>query len=194
MGATNDTYNMERSEQMNNRGFINSFLPYHPYDSVELKLRYYLKIDQDDPLGVKLVWLGLFDDKKEIGIKDATPAQILQKILEDKWQLEPEDKDMIVMYNRFVYFIDGTHKEITSSMVNIGEDQIYTSMSNTVGLPVGVCAKAIMNQTIKLKGVQIPTTKEVYEPILKELEEYGIVFTEKQLAQPRLYNEMVSWN
>lgn len=194
LGATDDSYIMEGSEHMTNRDFINSFLPYHPYDSVELKLRYYLKIDQDDPLWEKLVWLDLFDDKKKIGIKEATPAQILQKILEDKWQLEPTDKDMIVMYHRFVYFIDGAHKEITSSMVNIGEDQTYTSMSNTVGLPVGICAKAMLNKTITLKGVQIPTTKVVYEPILKELEEYGVVFNEKQIAEPRLYNEMVSWD
>src|SRR5690606_35054774 len=111
LGATDDSYIVEGSEHMTNREFINSFLPYHPNDSVELKLRYYLKIDQDDPIWEKLVWLGIFRKDIEIGIKDATPAQILQKILEDKWQLAPEDKDMIVMYHRFVYILEGKYKE-----------------------------------------------------------------------------------
>ena len=194
LGLTDDSYTMEGSENMTNRDFINSFLPYHPHDSVELKLRYYLKIDQDDSLWEKLVWLGIFKNDREIGLKDATPAQILQKILEDKWRLEPEDKDMLVMYHRFVYLLDGKHKEIISSMVNIGEDQTYTSMSNTVGLPVGICAKHMLNGNIQLTGVQIPTIREIYDPILEELEEYGIIFTETEVALPKLYHEMTNWD
>lgn len=194
LGLTDDSYTMEGSENMTNRDFINSFLPYHPHDSVELKLRYYLKIDQDDSLWEKLVWLGIFKNDRKIGLKDATPAQILQKILEDKWRLEPEDKDMLVMYHRFVYLLDGKHKEIISSMVNIGEDQTYTSMSNTVGLPVGICAKHMLNGNIQLTGVQIPTIREIYDPILEELEEYGIIFTETKVALPKLYHEMTNWD
>jgi saccharopine dehydrogenase-like NADP-dependent oxidoreductase len=66
-------------------------------------------------------------------------------------------------------------------MVNIGENQIFTSMSNTVGLPVAICAKMILNNEIELKGVQVPVMKEVYQPILNELENYGITFVEKQI-------------
>ncbi|MCB0479240.1 MAG: saccharopine dehydrogenase NADP-binding domain-containing protein, partial [Crocinitomicaceae bacterium] len=77
MGATDDSYILEGSENMSYRDFINSFLPYNPNDSVELKLRHYLKIDQDDNLWDKLVWLGIFSRDKKVGIKDATPAQVL---------------------------------------------------------------------------------------------------------------------
>lgn len=178
---------------MTNRDFINSFLPYNHSDTVELKLRHYMKIDLDDSLWDKLVWLGIFDDTKKIGLKNATPAQMLQKILEEKWQLKPNDKDMIVMYHKFVYKLKGELKEITSEMVNIGEDQVFTSMSNTVGLPLGVCVKKVLNGTIDLKGVHIPTHRDVYGPILKELENYGIVFHEKQIDPPRLYNEEETW-
>src|SRR5690554_6275641 len=193
LGATDDSYVMEGSENMSYRDFINSFLTYHPYDTVELKLRYYLKIDQDDTLWEKLVWLDIFNPNTKVGLKNATPAEILQKILEEKWQLEPDDKDMIVMYHRFVYQIGDTYKEITSEMVNIGEDQTYTAMSNCVGLPIAICAKKILNQQIQLKGVQIPTLKEIYNPVLEDLEDFGIVFIEKEVHPPRLYNEMTSW-
>ncbi|MEN8928926.1 MAG: saccharopine dehydrogenase C-terminal domain-containing protein [Flavobacteriales bacterium] len=181
LGATDDSYQMENTEEMTYRDFINSFLSYDKSDSVELKLRHYLKIDQDDTLWQKLEWLGIFENKK-VGLKEATPAQILQKILEDKWTLAPEDKDMIVMWHKIIYKSkDGERKEIHSSMVSIGEDQIYTAMSNTVGLPVGICCKLILDGTIKATGVQIPIAKEFYLPILKELEAFNISFTEKEV-------------
>lgn len=179
LGATDDSYVIENSEEMTYREFINSFLAYNPNDTVELKLRYYLKIDQDDTLWEKLVWLGIFEDKK-IGLKRATPAQILQKILEDKWTLDPEDKDMIVMWHKLKYKTkEGEEKELHSSMVSIGEDQTYTAMSNTVGLPVAICCKLILNGTIIGTGVEMPIEKRFYEPILEELTQYGIEFNEK---------------
>jgi saccharopine dehydrogenase (NAD+, L-glutamate forming) len=66
-------------------------------------------------------------------------------------------------------------------MVNIGEDSVYTSMSNTVGLPAAICAKMILNGTLQVKGVQLPIKPEVYNPILNELEENGITFIEKEI-------------
>lgn len=187
IGATDDTYILEGSKDMTKRDFINSFLPYNPTDSVELKLKYYLRIDQDDATFDKLVWLGVFEREK-IGItEDVTPAYFLQKILEDKWTLEPEDKDMIVMWHKLVYKLNGEFKEINSHMITIGEDQTYTAMSNTVGLPAAICAKMILNGTIDLKGVQLPIKKEIYKPILAELEDYGIKFQEQNIDEPILY-------
>lgn len=186
LGATDDSYVMSDSENMTHREFINSFLPWNPSDSVELKLRHYLKIDLDDTLWDKLVWLGIFDTTK-VGIKNATPAQILQKILEDKWRLDPQDKDMIVMWHKFVYEKDNDFHEVNSSMVYIGEDQTYTAMSNTVGYPTGIAAKLILDGTIQDTGVHIPIKKHIYNPILKELENYGVIFKEKGVKPPKLY-------
>jgi saccharopine dehydrogenase-like NADP-dependent oxidoreductase len=180
LGMTDDTYQLEGSENMTYRDFTNSFLAYDPHNSVEMKLRYYLNIEQDDYVWDKLVWLGLFSDKK-VGLKDASPAQILQKILEDKWTLKEDDKDMIVMWHKFTYMLGGQAKEIHSSLVYIGHDQTYTAMSDTVGLPVAICAKMILNGTIKTKGVRIPIVKDIYEPILKELESMGMKYVEKQV-------------
>lgn len=181
LGMTDDSYAMEDSENMTYREFTNAFLAYHPTDSVELKLKHYLKIDQDDVIWDKFVELDLFNADKKVGLKNATPAQVLEKILSDHWTLKSDDKDMIVMYHKFGYELDGVQKQIDSKMVCLGEDQMYTAMSKTVGLPVAIAALKILNGAIKTAGVQIPITKEVYQPILKELETYGVQFIEKEV-------------
>lgn len=181
LGMTDDTYFMENVKEMSYRDFTNSFLPYHPYDSVELKLRQYLQIDQDDILWEKLEELELFDPNKKLNMEKGTPAQILEKILADKWLLKPEDKDMIVMLHKFGFELNGEKKQIESSMVVIGKDQTFTAMSDTVGLPVAIATLKILNGEITRPGVQIPISKDIYEPILNELREYGVVFTEKEV-------------
>ena len=180
LGMTDDSYTIDDSENMSYRDFVNLFLPYSPSDSVELKLRHQLKIDQDDIVWDKLVELDIFNPDKKVSLKQATPAQILQKILMDSWTLQANDKDMIVMYHKFGYILNGEKLQIDSSMVTIGEDQTYTAMAKTVGLPVAMATLQILNGKIKTPGVHIPLSKEVYEPILNELEEYGIVFKEKK--------------
>ena len=181
LGMTDDSHRIPNSEHLTYKEFVNLFLPYSPTDSVALKLRHNLKIDQDDLMWGKLEELDLFNTEKTIGIKNASPAMALQKILMDKWTLEPEDKDMIVMYHKFGYVLDGVKQQIDSHMVLIGEDQTNTAMAKTVGLPVAIAALKILNGVIKNPGVQLPITKEVYTPILKELEDYGVVFKENQV-------------
>jgi saccharopine dehydrogenase-like NADP-dependent oxidoreductase len=155
-----------------------SFLPYSPTDSVELKLRHYLKIEQDDIMWEKLLELNLFDSKKTIPLQNGTPAQILQYILEDSWTLCEDDKDMIVMYHKFGYELDGKQFQIDANTVVKGESKTHTAMAKTVGLPVAIATLAILNKKITTPGVQIPIQKEIYEPILEELKEYGILFKE----------------
>ncbi|WP_224487781.1 saccharopine dehydrogenase family protein [Robertkochia flava] len=178
LGMTDDSFELEGSEDMTYREFVNAFLPYSPTDTIELKLRHYLKIDQDDIMWEKLMDLDLFSKHKKIGIANATPAQALQKILEERWSLDPEDKDMIVMYHKFGYELYGEKKQLDAHMVVTGKDQRYTAMSKTVGLPVGMAAINILKGNFDLTGVRIPIHKEIYDPILRELKEYGIQFTE----------------
>jgi saccharopine dehydrogenase-like NADP-dependent oxidoreductase len=178
LGMTDDSYVMEDSENMSYREFINSFLPYHPTDSVEIKTRLVLGIEQDDIMWDKLLELDFFNPNKIVGLRNATPAQILEKILTDSWTLEPNDKDMIVMYHKFGYELNGDKKQIDSKMVCIGDDQTYTAMAKTVGLPVAMATIQILNGNIKTPGVQLPINNEVYIPILKELEGLGVIFNE----------------
>ncbi|WP_350289881.1 saccharopine dehydrogenase C-terminal domain-containing protein [uncultured Croceitalea sp.] len=181
LGMTDDSYTIENSKGMSYRDFTNLFLPYSPTDSVELKLRHYLKIEQDDIMWGKLLELNIFDATITISLPEATPAQILQEILEASWTLESDEKDMIVMYHKFGYELNGEKKQIDANMVVIGESQTHTAMAKTVGLPVAMATLNILNKKITAPGVQIPISKEVYEPILAELKEYDIHFKEYQV-------------
>ncbi|MGB5665988.1 MAG: saccharopine dehydrogenase C-terminal domain-containing protein [Maribacter sp.] len=181
LGMTDDTYTIEDSKGMSYREFTNLFLPYSPTDSVELKLRHYLKIDQDDSKWEMLSELNLFDANKIIEMENATPAQVLQRILEDSWTLGENDKDMIVMYHKFGYELKGKKSQIDANMVVIGENRSHTAMAKTVGLPVAIATLLILNKKITTPGVQIPITKEVYNPILSELKNFGITFNEHEV-------------
>ncbi|MFK2818760.1 saccharopine dehydrogenase C-terminal domain-containing protein [Flavobacteriaceae sp. LMIT009] len=181
LGMTDDSYTIDDSENMSYRDFINAFLPYSPTDSVELKFRHQLKIDQDDIVWDKLEELDIFSSTKMVELKKATPAQILQKILMDSWTLKEDDKDMIVMYHKIGYELNGKKEQIDATMVVLGEDQTYTAMAKTVGLPVAIATLDILNEKIITPGVQIPISKEVYDPILEELKDYGIEFKEKKV-------------
>jgi saccharopine dehydrogenase-like NADP-dependent oxidoreductase len=179
LGMTDDSYAMTNSETLTPRSFLNAFLPYELYTPVEDKFKKVLG-EENAYLFEQFESMGIFDDSFTYGIENASPAKLLQQLLEPKWKLEPGDKDMLVMYHEFEYLINNEQKKITSSLVNLGVDEVYTAMSNTVGLPVAIAAKLILAGEIQEKGVTLPVKKKVYEPILKELETFGIIFEEKE--------------
>ncbi|MEE4197515.1 MAG: saccharopine dehydrogenase C-terminal domain-containing protein [Bacteroidales bacterium] len=179
LGATDDTYTIENSENLTYREFINLFLPHNEKDPVEQKICDYTGIEKNSEIFKKLAWLGIFEDQK-IDVANATPAQILQKLLEEKWALGENDKDMIAMQHQFDYTLNGKNKRIKSSLVVMGQDQVHTAMSITVGIPVAIATKLLLTGVIDRRGVVVPTMKDVYEPVLKELEAYGINFIEEE--------------
>ncbi len=178
LGMTDDTYKVENAENMTYREFINLFFPFNNKMSVEKKFCDYLNISIDSDEFKKAQWLGVFSDTN-IGMKDATPAQIFQKICEEKWTLGAEDKDLIVMQHQFEYVQNGEQKKLNSSLLVFGDDPRYTAMAKTVGLPVAIATKLILSGEINSVGVKIPTTKDIYIPVLKELSENGINFVEE---------------
>jgi saccharopine dehydrogenase (NADP+, L-glutamate forming) len=178
LGLTDDTYQIKNSQEISNRDFINMFLPYHENLLVEDKFCEMFKLSKNSDVFKKFEWLGIFSNDKQ-NIKHATPAQLLQSILEGKWRLSNDDKDMIVMQHQFHYILNGEKFKHTSSLVVYGETNVRTSMAKTVGLPVAIATKLILENKIKSKGVSIPTKSEIYEPILKELSQNGIDFVEE---------------
>jgi saccharopine dehydrogenase-like NADP-dependent oxidoreductase len=183
LGVTDDSYILENSENLTHKEFINSFLYYSESDPVELKLYRYMHIYQDSSIIEKLRWLGIFEDTP-VGIKNASPAKILEHILNKKWRLEPEDKDMIVMWHKITYKEkDNLNPAIlTSSLCVTGENLKKTAMAKTVGLPLAIATKLVLTGKINVKGLYIPTIKEIYEPVLNELKDQGIIFIEKGTA------------
>jgi len=178
LGMTDDSYYLDDVKGMTYRDFINSFLVYSESLSVEEKLINYFNLNPDGDIFKKLEWLGLFD-VEVIGLEKGTPAMILQKILEKKWRLEPTDKDMVVMQHQFEYVLDNEKQRLISSFVTIGDDAKHTAMAKTVGLPLGILAKLILEDKLAITGVQIPVIKDIYIPVLKELNELGIYFKRK---------------
>jgi saccharopine dehydrogenase (NADP+, L-glutamate forming) len=178
LGATDDTYLMDDVDKMTHKDFINSFLSYNPYDSVELKLAHYANLPFNSQEMFKMRWLGMFDHDL-VGLEEGSPAKILAHILKKKWTLSPTDLDMIVMWHKFEYFEKETLKVINSYMIATGEDAENTGMAKTVGMPVGIAAKLILNNKIKSTGIHIPIKQEIYNPILKELKSSGIEVIEE---------------
>ena len=125
----------------------------------------------------KLDELGLFGEEP-IGRSGLSPAGLLQHLLEQRWKLMPNDKDLVVMWHRFVYTKAGKKHELHASLTAIGQDQTYTAMAKTVGLPVAIAAKLVLNGRITKRGVLMPLAAEIYDPVLDELEQHGIVFSE----------------
>ena len=123
-------------------------------------------------------YLGLNKDEK-IPIEISSSALLLQYLLEKKLVMRPTDKDMIVMLHEIEYCVNGKNKKTRSCLIVKGEDQIHTAMAKTVGLPLGIAAKLILENKIKLTGLHIPVIPEIYEPVLKELELNGIKFNEE---------------
>ncbi|MCC5929500.1 MAG: saccharopine dehydrogenase NADP-binding domain-containing protein [Cyclobacteriaceae bacterium] len=177
LGATDDSYLMEEVGHMTHRQFINSFLSYNPKDSVELKLAHYANIGVESREMYMLKWLNIFSDEP-VGLHKGTPAQILEHILKKKWTMGDRDKDMIVMWHKFEYIKDGELKKIHSHMVCTGEDAYHTAMSKTVGLPLAIVISKFLKGALNLSGVTIPTSPNVYKPVLKELEKHDIIFKE----------------
>ena len=103
---------------------------------------------------------------------------LLQYVLEKKLVMQPDDKDMIVMLHEIDYSVNEKNEKIRSCLIVKGEDQLHTAMAKTVGLPLGIAAKLVLEEKIKSTGLHIPVIPEIYEPVLKELELNGIRFNE----------------
>ena len=151
----------------------------------DLSLRMYLELyvpeASHDIILEQFAFLKLDSPEKlPAGIKCS--ADILQHCLERKLILQPNDKDMIVMLHEIEYEIEGSHYSINSSLVVKGEDSLRTAMAKTVGLPLGIAAKLVLEDKIKLKGLHIPARREIYEPVLEELKKHNIIFNEKRTS------------
>ena len=182
LGITDDTYAIEDSEKLSYADWIDSFLPTGSEGkTLQQRLANFAGVPEKSKIMEMVAWTGILEDKN-IGISNATPAQILQQLLEEKWALKNSDRDMIVMQHQFEYTLDRKKIKHVSSLVVKGENSNQTAMAKTVGLPVAIAARLILNGKITMKGVHIPVHRAIYEPILGELKNYDIKFVEKQSA------------
>ncbi|HEU4471047.1 MAG TPA: saccharopine dehydrogenase C-terminal domain-containing protein [Flavisolibacter sp.] len=127
----------------------------------------------------QLFFLGMDDEKTSINRGRCSAADVLQLAIEKKLALAPGDKDMIIMHHEIEYTRANRLFKSTGTLLLEGENDAHTAMAKTVGLPLGIAAKLILNGTLHIKGLHIPISQEIYEPVLKELEKQGIVFSEQ---------------
>jgi len=178
LGCCDDTYDLEDVGKMTHAQFISAFLDGAPGEDPEPKIASRFHLAPSSPELQRLRWSGFFSDEP-IGLGRATPAQAVEHILNKKWKLNPQDKDLVVMYHRFIYKAGATTFQNEVSLVATGEDSVHTAMAKTVGLPLAVATKLLLTGQIKLRGVQIPIIPDLYDPILGELGSLGIQMTNR---------------
>ncbi|MCW3076725.1 MAG: saccharopine dehydrogenase L-glutamate-forming [Bacteroidetes bacterium] len=179
LGLTDDTSKITHAGELTYTSLVDSFLP-NTKQSVKEKLKHLMKEEWDDEIEHMMEYLELFSDKK-IPLKQGSPAQLLQALLEEKWKLQSNDKDLIVMQHQFEYRLPSKTKiqKLNSSLGVTGKDQHHTAMALTVGLPLAITVKNYLTKKFNSTGVVIPIEKEIYTPLLKELEEHNIIFKDK---------------
>lgn len=175
IGLTNADFPILDSAKITYHELMEAFAP-SGSGSVKDRIAGMLDVPANGEVMERLVWLGLFT-KKRIKLRDATPALILERLLLEKWKLSPGDKDLIVMQHQIDYELDGKTFRDVSNLTMKGENATDTAMSRLVGLPMGIFVRLISQEKIKSTGVHIPTMKEVYGPVLEEMEEYGMELT-----------------
>jgi saccharopine dehydrogenase-like NADP-dependent oxidoreductase len=178
LGCCDDAYIMDGIHAMTHSDFISSFLDSEKKAQEEICKRFSISANGEEMK--RLNWSGLFSNEK-VGLEKATPAQALEYILNKKWKLKTGDKDFIVMWHRFKYLLHGKEKEIQAWLSATGEDETQTAMAKTVGLPLAIACKFLLEHKIQNRGVMIPVTKEIYDPVLNELKGLGIGLKEKHI-------------
>lgn len=176
LGLTDDAVKIPGSEKMTMKEITHAFLP-SGSGSLRERLDFLLQRKMSNEIWMMIDYLEL-EGNHICTIPNASAAQVLQSLLEKKWLLKSDDKDMIVMQHQFVYELKGQLVRRNSSLVVVGDDNQYTAMAKTVGLPLAIASKLILQNKIPEFGVIIPVKSYLYQPLLKELETFNIIFNE----------------
>ncbi|RPD48613.1 saccharopine dehydrogenase [Hymenobacter sediminis] len=180
LGLTDDAVHLGNPATLTWAELVEAYLPVSAEaHNLPERVAAYLGLTPEGPEMQRLAWLELFS-ARPVGLPNATPAQLLERLLTEKWALQPTDHDMIVMQHLIGFTLNGEPHLATSSLVVLGEDTVQTAMAKTVGLPVAMAVRRLAQGKLTQRGVVIPTLPELYDPILDELDqEYGIRFVEE---------------
>jgi saccharopine dehydrogenase-like NADP-dependent oxidoreductase len=181
LGCTDDGYTLELAPDATWSDYTEAFLPPGTGDQRERMARV-LGLDAKGPELERIAWLGLFS-RERIGFTGRSPAATLQQLLEQRWVLGASDRDMVVMWHRFVWEQEGRTRELHASLVVEGADPVDTAMARTVGLPIAMACPLVLNDRIRERGVLLPVIPAIYDPLLDELETQGVVFRETEVQR-----------
>jgi saccharopine dehydrogenase-like NADP-dependent oxidoreductase len=176
IGLTDSHFNLPEGHGATFRCLTSSLIPPYKGD-LESAVAHLCNTDLDSPLMDRLKWLGIFSEDL-LPLPLGSPADNLEQLLLEKWKLQSNDRDLIVMQHEFHYEINGKEFLLKSALQEIGVDSVHTAMSRLVGLPLAIFAKHYLMNGSSFTGVHIPIHKEMYEPILHELSIMGVTFKE----------------
>ena len=189
-GMTHEGTVFEDAKGLSAAEYVNTFLMYHPIDSIEIKLAHYMRLDMHSEVFEKLRWSGFFE-RKDLGLtQKQSAADILLHILQKKWDMQQEEKDAVLIWQKIIYQHEKTGKFLQRHiyLYTQGEDGDRTAIAKTVGLPIGIATKLLLEGKIRATGAQIPNTKEFYEPVLKALKTYGIYAKKEEGKAEKIKN------
>ncbi len=177
---TSNSKTLYNDDEMTFFDFFNYNIKAEDFNGLKKVLDEVYGIKKDSQVFKNLEWSGFFSNKK-ISIKEGKFSDFLLSILLDKWTLSKGDIDLIVMTHSFIYKSEKKINKLISYLRIEGDDNIYTAMSKTVGLPMAVLIEHILKNGIDKKGIQLPFNKDIYNPILKKLKKLGIGFKEIEI-------------
>ena len=135
----------------------------------------FLGINVCDDIIKRMSWLGMFDPVI-IPLKRGNNSAVLVDLMLKKMSYAPDEKDMIIVHNEIVVeFTDRKEKRISSMLVQ-GVPGGYSAMAGAVSLPIAIAAKRILEGKVNRTGVCMPTTPDLYQPILEEMSTFGFSF------------------
>jgi saccharopine dehydrogenase-like NADP-dependent oxidoreductase len=173
LGATNDQTIIDWGQKCSAQSFWNSFVPNPKVYENKEKLSQFLHLKIDEKMWEAFVIL-LHANADTLLEGRKTPAQQLESLLLPLWQMKADDKDMVLMYHRLVYKSKNTCYLAEGIMKLEGENKEKTAISDTVGLPLAIGTRLLFEDKFTLAGIHRPTHPDLYQPILKELTQYGI--------------------
>jgi saccharopine dehydrogenase-like NADP-dependent oxidoreductase len=186
LGLT-DTYSrVDMGLEGSFHNFLDSLLPYSASGPLEQRVQDYIGATSEEI--EKLKWLGLFDNTWIEGIREITPATVLQLVMENRFLPDAADKDTVVMEHQLEYEFREDQYEFSATLIMNGENQKESALAKIIGYTCGATAKSVMLKSFDMKGVHVPIMKEIYDPVLNELEELGIAFhiTDKKIQSAEI--------
>ena len=169
-----------RLSGMTYRAFLEELLDCNDSDGLRDNIKKRLNLPGHSVFLHKLEWLGLLSGES-IGMENGTALEIMARLMKERLSFQPQERDMCVMHHEFVAHYPEEIKEelITSTLVDHGEPHGDSSMARLVSLPAAIAARAILEGEMDVRGVVIPVSKAVYEPLLAKLEKVGVRFMER---------------
>ena len=128
-------------------------------------------------------FLGFFEGNA-LKTNKCSYLEALSDVMASKLALKEDDRDLVVMRHVFKLRDPKSNRkwQHTSTMVASGNSKASggaSIMAQTVGITCGIATRMVLVGKIKHHGVLSPIYEDIYNPILKELESFGIKMIEE---------------